>query len=294
MGTRKLGALSQSTKRKKAKPVSALFTTLLDTTKSPMERVAVLAELDNVALLDSKNFSSILDLLRNVETTPQLRYAILAVLKSAAFDTATFAPFKSQYVSALRSLRHDADPEIRQQAFGILARIKDPDTQAMLIEGLQAPTNALLLPEKALQLLSYDPHSGSFEVARQIAKDTTSTAAKREALRVLAADTQSVDMFENIFRNKQELVDIRQLAGSALNQLAPKRMQACARDAAIDESESDDIKTMSLTALTHFGDAQVLEQDKLLQNQIDNFQSPERSDALRNAARTFARRYYER
>jgi hypothetical protein len=74
----------------------------------------------------------------------------------------------------------------------------------MLIEGLQDPAKAMLPPEKALQLLSYDVHAGAFDVARRIADKPPNELARREAMRVLAADGGSADMFEKVLRNKSE------------------------------------------------------------------------------------------
>ena len=73
-------------------------------------------------------------------------------------------------------------------ALGILMRDKDGFAQKKLLDGLKDPAKALVPPEKALQLLSYDVHADAYEVARDIVKKPPNDDAKREALRLLAAD----------------------------------------------------------------------------------------------------------
>ena len=152
----------------------------------------------------------------------------------------------------------DPDTEIRQRVLGILARDQDGYAQQRLIEGLQHPGKALVPPEKALQLLSYDIHADAYTVAREIASKPPNPDARREALRLLAADAASVPTFENILRNKDEPLEMRQLSASALHTLAPQKMQEYARDIVLDDSESDELKTTSLTALTNFGNEEAL------------------------------------
>ena len=108
------------------------------------------------------------------------------------------------------------------------------------------PAKALVPPEKALQLLSYDVHADAYEAAREIVKKPPNDAAKREALRLLAADANAAPMFEKLLRDKKELREIRQIAASALHALNPDKLQQHARKILLDKSDYDDIKATSL------------------------------------------------
>ena len=144
-------------------------------------------------------------------------------------------------------------------------------------------------PEKALQLLSYDVHAESYRAARAIVRNPPNADARREALRLLAADAASAPTFEKLLKDKQESFEIRQLAASALNQLAPHRLQACARDITLDDGESADIKSVSLTALSHFGDAAAIGKDDALHAYADKLgQASGGSADLKRAAKNFA------
>ncbi len=63
-------------------------------------------------------------------------------------------------------------------------------------------------------------------------------------------------------------LEIRQLSASALHSLAPKKIQAYARDIILDDSESDELKTMSLTALTSLGMKRLYRADNELQETV--------------------------
>ena len=117
-----------------------------------------------------------------------------------------------------------------QRVLGILAREKDGYAQKRLLEGLQDPSKALVPPEKALQLLSYDVHAEAYPVAREIVKEPPNPEAKREALRLLSADANSAPVFEKLLRDKEEDRDIRQISAAALQAVKPKRFQEQARE----------------------------------------------------------------
>jgi hypothetical protein len=150
----------------------------------------------------------------------------------------------------------------------LLAREKDGFAQERLLEGLEDPAKALLPPEKALQLLTYDVHAAAYPVARQIANHPPNPTAKREALRLLAADAASKPMFEQILRDKNERVDIRQVSASALQAIAPKALQTHAREILLDTSEPRELQATSLTALTQFGDAAEVGTDEKLLKRV--------------------------
>src|SRR5438045_3268252 len=83
------------------------------------------------------------------------------------------------------------------------------------IPGLQNPDKALLPPEKALQLLSYDPRAEAYPLARAIVNKPPNDSAKREALRLLAADATAAPLFTKTLRDKSESLEVRQIAASA-------------------------------------------------------------------------------
>ncbi|MBW8832705.1 MAG: hypothetical protein JF606_25565 [Burkholderiales bacterium] len=258
----------------------------------PEALIQALLQLGNAVLDDRDAFNGVMRILGDTAADHDLRNKVLSSVQGLTFDPVRFAPHRPAYMKTLRALRTDANSELRQRAFGLLARENDPDTQAMLISGLEDAGKAMLPPEKALQLLSYDPHAGAYAVAHKIEQAPPNPLARREALRVLAADAGSVKLFEQVLGDKSESTEVRQLAASALNHLAPKRMQDTARGMAMDPTESDEIKTLCLTALANFGDPEVLAQDTELQAQVERYQGDaDDASSLKLAAANLKQRY---
>ena len=166
----------------------------------------------------------------------------------------------------------DPDPELRQRVLGALMREQDGFAQKKLLDGLKDPAKALVPPEKALQLLSYDVHADAYKIAREIVKKPPNDDAKREALRLLAADAKAAPIFEKVLRDKKELRENRQIAASALHSLNPDKFQQYARKILLDKSDYDDIRATSLVALQQFGDDEALGKDKALLKSVKGFQ----------------------
>jgi len=177
-----------------------------------------------------------------------------------------------------------------QQALAALAQQKDGFAQKKLLQGLQDPEKALVPPEKALQLLSYDVHADAYKAARAIVENPPNPVAKREALRLLAADPTSAQMFEKILLDKSELRENRQVSATALHSLEPDKFQTLARDIVLDSGDYDDIQATSLTALTQFGDEAKVATDQTLRQSVDRMKI-KGSAKLQQSAKQFLSRY---
>ena len=258
--------------------------------RGAVERVAAFAEASLASSEKEENLQEVLEVLRNKEEPTQVRLAALQTLQAASFGSIAFEAIRGDYIAALRQVAQDADAELRQRSLGILSREKDGFAQKRLLEGLQNPEKALVPPEKALQLLSYDVHSDAYPLAREIVNNPPNTAAKREALRLLAADATAAPMFEKVLRDKGETAENRQVSAAALQALRPERLQAYAREALLDSSEHDEIRATSLSALTQFGDPEALGKDEKLKRHVDKL-SGKASAKVKQGARQFLKKY---
>ena len=257
---------------------------------SARTRIAAMAEVPLVASAGDENIQALLGVLRNQDEPVEVRLAALQSLGAAAFSSVAFESCRGDYIATLRKVADDPDPEIRQRVLGILARDKDGFAQKKLIEGLKDPDKALVPPEKALQLLGNDAHAEAYSLARDIVSKPPNPDAKREALRLLAADATSAPLFEKVLRDKDELRETRQIAASALQSLKPEKFQTHAREMLLDKKEYDDIQATSLTALTNFGDDAAIGNDKALLKSIDRL-SGTVSKKYQPSARRFLNKY---
>jgi hypothetical protein len=284
---------SRSARKSKPKAIRSTRAAMLVATSARgtvKERVAALAEVPLAVLESDKNLQEVLKVLRNKEEPLEVRLAAMDTLATAAFSVIAFESCRKDYIATLREVAQDPNPEIRQSALALLAGEKDGFAQKKLLEGLKDPKKALVSPEKALQLLSYDVHAESYTVARDIVDKPPSEDVRREALRLLAADATSAPLFEKLLRDKDESREIRQISASALHALKPGKLQEHAREMLLDNSEHDEIRATSLTALTQFGDPEVLAKDTALMKCVNRL-SDEASGKVKQSARQFISKY---
>ena len=280
---------------KKSKPAKkrsprAAFAVATNEKKSTAERAKAFVEAPLATIASDDTLQASLDVLRDRQQPIKVRLAALQSLQAATFSVIEFEPHREDYFATLRELVDDPDEELRQRVLGILARENDGYVQKRLLDGLQDPSKALVPPEKALQLLSYDVHAEAYPVAREILNAPPNPDAKREALRLLSADAKSAPVFQKLLRDKDEDRDIRQISAAALQAVQPKRFQEQARELLLDDKEYDDIQATALTALEQFGDEKAVGKDQQLLNRVDELGSS-KSAKIKKSAKRFMSRY---
>lgn len=284
---------TKKTAKKRATPMrkpQAAFALATNARKPAQERVKAFIEAPLAVCQSDENLQASLDVLRNPKEPIKVRLAALQSLQAASFSVIQFEACREDYLAALREVVDDKNPELRQRALGILARQKDGYSQKRLLEGLKEPDKALVAPEKALQLLSYDVHAEAYPVARDIVSEPPSPEAKREALRLLSADASSAPMFEKLLRDKNEDREIRQISAAALQTVKPKKFEQQARELLLDKDEYDDIQATALTALTQFGDEKNVAGDAALMKRVDQL-GKGKSAKVKKPAKQFLNRY---
>lgn len=277
---------AQKSKTAAQRSARAALSVATSARRTVKERVAALAEAPLAVCESDENLQAMLNVLRDKDEPVEVRLAALQSLQAASFSVVAFESCRGDYIATLREVAADPDPELRQRVLATLAREKDGFAQKKLLEGLQNPDKALVPPEKALQLLSYDVHAEAYPLARAIISKPPNAAAKREALRLLAADATAAPVFEKILRDKDESPEMRQISASALQALKPEKLQQHAREMLLDTSEQDEIQATSLTALTQFGDDAAIADDEALLKSVDRM-SGEGSTRVKQSARRF-------
>lgn len=279
---------TKTPKRRSSSQALSVASSARATTK---ERVAALAETPGAVIKNDKSLQSILTVVRNKDEAAEVRLAAMDALATAAFSVVDFESCRTDYIAALREVSNDPNAQIRESALGLLAGEKDNFAQKKLIEGLQDPDKALVSPEKALQLLSYDVHAEAYEAARKIVSNPPSDVARQAGLRLLAADAKSAPLFEKLLRDKDELREVRQLSASALQALKPDKLQEHAREILLDKSEFEDIQATSLTALKQFGDDESVAKDTALLKSVDRLSTKAASSRYKKSARQFLTKF---
>jgi len=226
---------------------------------------------------------TLLELLRDPSVPADQRRAILNVLQQLSFRMVLFPGKRPDYLATLRSIIEDSDAQLRRRAIGILAREQDEYVQRRLIEGLEGRARALVPAAKAIQFLGYDVHAEYFPLLRRIIEQPPSRAAKREAVRLLAADPASSDLLLAILNDQREDPGIRRIAAIALQSLAPDRFEAQARRIVLDDAEDDELRALSISALTQFANPAALRQDDQLNRRIQQLREESGSRQVQQA-----------
>jgi hypothetical protein len=245
-------------------------------------RVAAVAQLSPLLERDAKALDRVIDLLANPNEAVSVRAAALTMLKAAAFYVGSFASRRPKYIAALRSAATSEDPMLRQRALGVLARERDAPTLDKLEDGLRDPAKAVVPPEKALQLLSYDPKRDVHDVLVKTIQNPPTPAAKQQALRNLAAEGKSKRILERVLRDKSEPLENRIVAMAGVQNVAPDSFSHIAGEIVADASEDESVRAAGLVAATTFG-AEEARTDKLRKGAA-HLQKRARKPATRRAA----------
>lgn len=230
-------------------------------------------------------------LLRDGDEPGMVRQAALRTLQQSSFRAATFNPKMPEYTDALRTVIDDPEDSLREQALEILAQGKDEYAQRRLLESLEDPSQALVPPGKAVQLLGNDIHADYYPLLRDMVQDPPSTEAKQEAVRLLAADPASKELLVDTLRDKNEYREVRNASAAALQSLAPAEFQEQAKQIVLDDGEYNDLRATAIDGLALFADQEALRQDAELSSRVEQLKEQPPSDEVeRSAARYISMR----
>jgi tyrosinase len=217
-------------------------------------RVLALSRLSLPVAADRDLLLYVLGLVADTEAAPDLRKAAFDALLKASFGSRIFMAIRPEILDKFRGLISDKVQELREEVIAYLARNKDEYVQRALLNGLKDPKTALVSEEKAVHYLGYDLHASIFPILRDVVRKSSNNESRAEAVYLLANDKESAGLLQDVFNNRKERFDIRKNSLLALNVLQPDLFTEIARRTAIDNSESEDIRTISINALAHAPD----------------------------------------
>lgn len=202
-----------------------------------------------IAVKRPRLMETLIALIADTGDKVEVRRAALAAVQASTFKTLEFRRWAADFNDALRITATDADADLRAQALDILALNRDPYAQQLLLDGLENPRRSLVRPVQAVRMLGYDVHAEHYPVLRQIVAESKQKSLRREALRVLAADSGSVDLMRDIAGDRQEDKEARITATVALQSLAPKEFAELASAVVLDDDDDHDLRASMIAAL---------------------------------------------
>lgn len=193
---------------------------------------------------------ALIDVLAETSEDPVVRRAARTTLAQLSFSTGEFAPYEADYRNALRVAATDPDPQLAEGALAVLAQGRDDYAQRIVLAGLEDPSQAVVSRQRALRLLGHDLHAAQFPMLRDIVTTKAADPLERvTALRLLAADSDSTPVFEQLVTDRSEDIDVRAASAIALHDLDPARFAATAEGIVLDPDDDDDLRAVCLTAL---------------------------------------------
>jgi hypothetical protein len=242
-------------------------------------------------LVDAKTFESamrmLLDILADDSSASDLKLTALERLGAATFQPVRFAPFHAEYIERLRHLAVSDDKEIRHTALDRLTLENDEVAQGLLRDGLEGTRKPLVPAATAVRFLARDEHGDAAPLFRDIARGGKGRA-RDEALRALAADSESVDLLASISADKSERTAVRELAAMSLKAASPTRFASVARDLVLDDGEDDALRTSALSAVAHTPEAADAVDDDAFRAGLDRIKADTRSRGLKTSIDRFS------
>lgn len=237
----------------------------------------------------SVKIPALLATLRDTAQPLAIRVAALKAISAIRFLGDQFAPFRVDFLNVLRQIAQPgADPQLCARAIAILAADKDAATQEQLRRGLQDPQSALVPPGTALHLLGFDDHANLAEIALDVFhKAANDVVAKEAALRVLATDAKSQDLFAKLLTDKSQPRSLRMLSATGLNVLNPQKFAELAENIVKDHSDFEDIRASALGALVNTPLHQVIRDNAGFLDEVKNLSTQTPLGNLRAAAGRF-------
>ncbi|HKR49971.1 MAG TPA: HEAT repeat domain-containing protein [Pseudonocardiaceae bacterium] len=234
---------------------------------------------------------SLLEVLRDGTMPLDGRMAVLSLMQQISFSARSFPASRPDYLATLRSIIADPDALLRQSAIGILAQYKDEYVQRHLIEGLEGRSTPLVPAAMAIQCLGYDLHAEYFPLLRRIIEAPPSQAAKKEAVRLLAADPEATDLLLSILQDRSEDPEVRKLSAIALQAAVPDRFAEQARRIVFDDEDEDELRVVSLVGLTYSAGAVTMGVDSELIERVERLGTESASREMRQAVTSFLSRH---
>lgn len=255
---------------------------------SRFEAMRGVAPSPSAAAASAGSVAATISILGDATQLPTARIAALKNVQAVTFLGPQFDPYRASFRQALRTAATDRNADLRERALEVLALDKDEVARDLLLKGLENADQALVSPAKAIKLLAHDDHGVALPMARKILNESKDVEAKEQALRVLAADPSSHDLFAKLLADQSQPASLRSISAAGLRATNPKRFAQEARRIVMDATEDGAVRADALSGLAHARGLGA-EADQSFADEVSKL-STSGSAELRSAASRFLKR----
>jgi hypothetical protein len=214
----------------------------------------------------------VLSILKNKDHPAELRLASFIVLKQISFSSEILKPTDPEFIAVLRSIVNEGNGKLRENATEMLALNNDKFVQDKLVAGLKNESEPLVSPQKAIKLLGNDIHGNYFPLLRDIVKNPPNTQSKIEAIKVLAADKNSMDTILETLNNREESHEVRSISALAYQSADPLGFSEYAKTTILNQQETDELRQVVTSVLSKQVSAGIISLDLGFKHDLHNLQ----------------------
>lgn len=178
-----------------------------------------------------------------------LREACADVVQGLLISQPTMRARQPDYLSTLRALTDDANPDLRERAFALLASHGDDYATQKLVEGLRSPEKAPLSPAKSARLLAQNPHGDYRSVFLALLQQPPDRATEVELIRGLSGYAPAKDALQSRGRDITAPKEVRSAALQAMLATDKAGFISVARDVVEQDDAPEEVRILAIDGL---------------------------------------------
>lgn len=175
-------------------------------------RAAALTHLTDQVIKDEKLWNQVLIWVQNPASGKELRDAALFTLEMLSFSALGVDEKRIETNKTLRTLTRDPDIRFRRFALAYLAAHGDTFTQSLLIDQLERKSVELVPTAEAMGILALNIHGDYLPTFNKVFQNPPDSASLRHGIMFLGNYLPAKEKIGSLFKNKNQNLDIRELA----------------------------------------------------------------------------------
>lgn len=184
-------------------------------------------------------------------TPSKLRQASMDVMQMFVFKTQTPEDKRQEALDIFRRVaRTDSQAKFRERAMYVLTNYGDPEARRILGNGLRNPSEAVIAPDKAINLLAgiIDDSEYYYTLIQNVLNNPPSEAAQIEAIRALGNYAPARDDILKVLESKSASTSSRVTALTSLNASIGDSFFDLVEPVILDENAPEELRVRGLQA----------------------------------------------
>lgn len=182
-------------------------------------------------------------------TPPKFREAAMDVMQMYIFKPHTPEPERQKAMAVFRKVgTTDSRPAFRERAMYVLTTLGDPEARRILGTGLKDPTQAVIAPDKAVNLLAgvINDSEYYYDLIQNVLNNPPTQAAQLEAIRALGNYEPARNDILKVLEDKRAAPELRIAAMNGLNASLGDDFFEFTKSVILDEEAPEELRIRGL------------------------------------------------